>query len=412
MLTVPEATHAVLDASSPLPPLRLPLGAALGLRLAESISADRDSPPFPKALLDGFAVRSADLQSPPATLAIIEEITAGRLPTLIVGPGQATAITTGSPFPQGADALVMVEDSDRQGDLVTLRPRRPVRPGDGWLPQGREMKAGETLLGPGDLLTPPRLGLLATVGQAEPLVHPAPRVAVLSTGDEIVPAAASPGPGQIRNSNAPMLAALARSAGAEPTDLGIAPDLLEPLSAALARGLDADVLLVTGGVSAGKLDLVPGALEGLGVRPVFHKVRLKPGKPLYFGVGPARSDGRPGTLVFGLPGNPVSGLVGFLLFVRPALAVLAGGPSRPAPTRSLPLASPFSHRGDRPTYHPARLLPGEPPKIDPLPWAGSPDLRSLSSADGFAAFPPGDADHPAGAEIEFLSLPGRADSIV
>ncbi len=167
------------------------------------------------------------------------------------------------------------------------------------------------------------------------------------------------------------------------------------------------MLLVTGGVSAGKRDLVPAVLSELGVETVFHKVRLKPGKPLLFGVGPARGESKPGTLVFGLPGNPVSGLVGFLLFVRPALEILRGMPDAEAPDAiRLPLASPFQHRGDRPTYHPSRFVArGGEILAEPLDWAGSPDLRTVAQADGFAVFPAGDRRYEAGELVNFLPIP-------
>jgi molybdopterin molybdotransferase len=412
MLSVSEALQAVLDHASPLPPRRVRLADALGCALAETVTADRDLPPFDKALLDGFAVRSIDLDGPgPFDLEIIEEITAGRVPTRPVGPGQCSAIMTGAPMPDEADAVVMVEDSRRDGDRVVLSPRKPVTAGAGRLTRGREMVEGEALLSPGDRLDPVKLGLLASVGWADPLVHPRPVVTIASTGDELVPADQTPGPGQIRNSNATVLEGLVRASHCLPDVAPIAPDLPEPLREILSRGLANDVLLITGGVSAGKLDLVPGTLAELGMTAVFHKIRLKPGKPLLFGVGPPRSEGRPGTLVFGLPGNPVSGVVGFLLFVAPALKVLRGQTAGPAETIPARLAEPFSHRGDRPTYFPARLQDRDHPEghtLEPLNWAGSADLRTVAHADGFASFEAGDHDYEPGTTVPFLPLP-RAD---
>jgi len=206
-----------------------------------------------------------------------------------------------------------------------------------------------------------------------------------------------------------MLGALARRCGAEAAVAPIAPDEPDGLRAALADALDAaDLVLITGGVSAGQRDLVPGTLETLGVEPVFHKVRLKPGKPLLFGLGPPRGD-RPPTLVFGMPGNPVSGLVGFLVFVRPALEVLAGrrppGTSAAPSAIRFPLAVPFAHRGDRPTYHPARLESVEAGyRIRPLDWAGSADLRTAALADGFAIFPAGDRTYPPDEPVGYLPM--------
>ncbi|QDV35135.1 molybdopterin molybdotransferase MoeA [Tautonia plasticadhaerens] len=409
MLSVAEALRAVLDHAAPLPPRRVGLSEALGCALAESVTADRDLPPFDKALLDGFAVRSADLAGPvPFELEVIEEITAGRVPTRSLGPGQCSAIMTGAPMPDGADAVVMVEDSDRRGARVLLSPRKPVSPDAGRLTRGREMRQGEGLLSPGARLDPVKLGLLASVGHADPLVAPRPVVTIASTGDELVPPDQVPGPGQIRNSNATVLEGLVRASSGLPDVAPIAPDVPEALRAVLSRGLANDVLLVTGGVSAGKLDLVPGTLAELGMTAVFHKIRLKPGKPLLFGIGPPRADGRPGTLVFGLPGNPVSGVVGFLLFVAPALKALRGLGAEPPEAIPARLSKPFSHRGDRPTYYPARLLDrGEPggPAVEPLDWAGSADLRTVATADGFASFEAGDRDYEPGTPVPFLPLP-------
>ncbi|RUL87568.1 molybdopterin molybdenumtransferase MoeA [Tautonia sociabilis] len=411
MLTVSDALRLVLDHASPLPPRRVPLAEAIGCALAETVLADRDLPPFDKALLDGFAVRTADLSGPvPVALEVIEEITAGRVPTRAIGPGQCSAIMTGAPMPDGADAVVMVEHSRRDGPRVLLCPPRPVLPDAGRLPRGREMRQGDPLLGPGTRLDAVKLGLLASVGWTNPLVSPRPVVTIASTGDELVPPDQVPGPGQIRNSNATVLEGLVRCCSGVPEVAPIAPDRPDPLREVLSRGLANDVLLITGGVSAGTLDLVPGTLAELGMTPVFHKIRLKPGKPLLFGVGPARPDGRPGTLVFGLPGNPVSGVVGFLLFVCPALKVLRGLPGAPPETITARLAQPFSHRGDRPSYVPALLRDPSPdldggPVVSPINWAGSADLRSVALADGFASFPAGDFDYEAGTPVPFLLLP-------
>jgi molybdopterin molybdotransferase len=230
-------------------------------------------------------------------------------------------------------------------------------------------------------------------------------VAIVPTGDELVEPGTMPGPGQIRNSNATMLAALATQAGASVRILPIAPDEPTVLKPRLFEALDADLVLVTGGVSAGRLDLVPEALERLGVSRVFHKVRVKPGKPIWFGVGPARDNAsRP--LVFGLPGNPVSGLVGFVLFVRPAIDALSAREGPFDRTIEATLAKPFTHSGDRPTYHPACRRDGKDriPEVEPLDWAGSADLRGMAGSDGFAVFPAGDQEYPAGEIVRFLPL--------
>ncbi len=406
MLTVDEALDAVSIRCAALPPQRRGLAAALGCVLAEDVTADLDLPPFDKALVDGYAVRSADLNGTDADrrLRIVEEITAGRMPSRPLGAREAAAIMTGAPLPAGADAVVMLEKTRRDGDVVFVDDPA-VAPGKSRLARGRELKAGDVVLRRGERLNAPRLGVLASVGRSEALVVPRPRVVVVPTGDELVEPDQVPGPGQIRNSNAVTLQALAEAAGAEARALPIAPDDAGRLRAVLEQGLSADVLLITGGVSAGKCDLVPETLEGLGVTRVFHKVRMKPGKPLWFGVGAARGES-PGPLVFGLPGNPVSGIVGFLLFVRPALEVLAGrSPRAIVPTMLFPLAGPFRHTGDRPTYYPARIVAENGRLcVAPLDWAGSADLKTVAQADGFAIFAAGDRTYQQGEIVGFLPL--------
>lgn len=407
MIDVDEALLLVLERATPLPSIPHPTSEALGLVLDEEILADLDLPPFDKALMDGYALRSEDFQKGCRTFQVVEEIHAGKTPSLPVGAGEASLVMTGAPLPQGADAVVMHEVTRRVGDLVHLPQDMELTAGKNRLSRGREMRRGEVVLPRGAFLNPARLGLLASVGRTTVLAVSRPRVDVLPTGDELVDPGEYPGPGQIRNSNGPMLVAMGRSAGAEGRLLPVAPDEPLPLREALSAGLSADVLLVTGGVSAGNRDLVPATLEGLGVTRIFHKIRLKPGKPLWFGVGPTRGD-RPGTLVFGLPGNPVSSLVGFVLFVRPALERLAGHRHPADRSVEVRLAGPFRHFGDRPTYHPARLAGLEEgrdrPVATPLNWAGSADLRTVAGADGFVRFPAGDREYLPSEIVRFLPL--------
>jgi molybdopterin molybdotransferase len=397
MLSVAEAQAIILEQARPLPPQRLPLTpAALGLLLAEDVVSDLDMPPYDKALMDGFAVRSNDLPEGRGTLTVIEEVTAGRTPQLPVGAGQATRIMTGAPLPDGADAVVMIERT-RQPDGARVQiDDKPPRPGQHVLRRGREMRRGDVVLAAGSVLRPQEIGLLAAVGRAAVRVYPPPHVAVLVTGDELVDAAQTPGPGQIRNSNGPMLLAQVGRAGGLPRALGIAPDQLARLRALVAEGLQVPVLVLSGGVSAGKLDLVPGVLQELGVQAHFHKVEMKPGKPVFFGT-------RGETLVFGLPGNPVSTLVCFELFVRPALRRLMGH-AEPGPRQvEATLAEDFVYRTDRPTYHPARLEVGATGWcVRPVPWFGSPDLRAVARANALVLFPAGDHRHQAGQRFTVL----------
>jgi molybdopterin molybdotransferase len=407
MLSVAEAFDAVLERARALPPESCPVDRALGCLLAEDVAADGDCPPFDKALVDGYAVRSTDLAGTDRALALGEMITAGRAPTQPLEPRQAAVIMTGAPIPLGCDAVVMHERT-RRSDRMVVIDEPTVRPGQNVLRRGGEMRAGEVVLARGSSLSPARLGVLSSVGRTTVQVVPRPRVAIVSTGDELVEPDQTPGPGQIRNSNAAMLHALVLQAAAIPEPTPIAPDDPARLREILGRGLLGDLLVISGGVSAGQRDLVPAALESLGVARVFHKVSIKPGKPLWFGTGPARG-ARPGTLVFGLPGNPVSGLVGFLVFVKPALAALSGMGRESSELQEARLARGFAQRGDRTTYYPSRLIraagraPG-PPSVETLDWFGSADLRTAAQADGFAVFPAGDRDYAAGEIVGFLPM--------
>ncbi len=385
-----------MRSSKPLQPAMLPLGPeTLGLVLAEDIVSDLDLPPFDKAMMDGFALRFSDLRDGRAELAIIEEIVAGKTPTKVLAAGQASRIMTGAPIPQGADAVVMIERCEVTDKVRVNDPK--LKPGANILSRGREMRAGETVLHAGIRLRPQEIGLLAAVGRTSAIVQRAPIVAVVCTGDELVPPEVKPGAGQIRNSNGPMLLAQIQRAGGTPRFVGIARDEPGHLREQITAGLECDVLLLSGGVSAGTLDLVPGVLAELGVQPLFHKVAIKPGKPLLFGVKGPR-------LVFGLPGNPGASLVCFELFVRPALRGLMGLEAGPGMVKAT-LTKDFPYRTDRPTYHPARLrLTDTGWTIEPVGWFGSPDLRGTSPANAFVVLPEGDHQHRAGDVLPVLRV--------
>jgi molybdopterin molybdotransferase len=411
MLTIDEALALVLAAAAPRPVVAVELEAALDLVLAEDIASDIDSPPHDKSIVDGYAIRSEDLARGEAELAVVEEIMAGQVPSRHIGQGEAARIMTGAPLPNGADAVVMVERTETlAGGAAALGSVRigqsPVLPRMNIVARGVSLRAGETVLRAGDRLRPGEIGLLAETGHARVRIVPRPTVAIVSTGNELVPVEHKPGPGQIRNSNGPMLVAAAVAAGATPRNLGTARDEPDVLRRVISAGLECDVLVLSGGVSAGVLDLVPGTLKELGVEQVFHKVQLKPGKPLWFGTLEASSGTK---LVFGLPGNPVSSFVCFELFVRPAIARLAGRQFEKHSLLKARLAQAYQHRGDRPTFRPARWRDagsgeGGEPSIELLPWQGSGDLRGLVAANALAYFPPGDRQIPAGEEIGVLRL--------
>jgi molybdopterin molybdotransferase len=405
MLSVEDARRVILEHSTPLLAESVPLGAsALGRVLAETIMADIDMPPLDRSIMDGYAVRWADCREGNASLLVVEEITAGHLPTRAISSGEASRIMTGAPIPEGADAVVVVEKTrrippDRVAILDTPEPGRHI------LRRGQEMRRGDVLLSPGAVLRPQEIGILATAGRAAVSVIPPARVAVLATGDELVESSAVPDPGQIRNSNAPMLLAQASRAGGLPLNLGIGRDHLESLLPLIEEGLrGSHVLILSGGVSEGTRDLVPQALAAAGVVAHFHKVRLKPGKPLLFGTADRREGRR---LVFGLPGNPVSSFVCFELFIRPALRRLGGFADLDLPEVSATFARETTFQNARPTYHPARLrrtLDGW--DVEPVEWFGSADLRAFLKADALLRLPPGEVRYLAGHRVDVLRLDG------
>lgn len=352
MLPVADALTIVLQETAPLPAQLTPLPALLGLVLAETVAAPEPLPPFPASIKDGYAVVAAD---GPGDYPVLGEVTAGRVPTFTVQPGTVAYITTGAPVPPGADAVVMVEETTllpAPDGQRRVRIGRQVRAGDDIRKIGADIQPGEAVLQAGVRLGAAEVGLLATVGAAQVHVHPRPRVAILSTGDELVEPDQAIGPGQIRDSNRAMLYAAVMAAGGVPLDLGIAGDTPAALQAKLEQGLHAaDVLLTSGGVSMGELDLIKPLLERAG-QVHFGRIRMKPGKPLTFATVTVNDQKK---LVFGLPGNPVSSLVTYYLFVVPALRQLAGWPVPHLRRLQAQLAQPLALDAYRPEYHRATL---------------------------------------------------------
>lgn len=413
MTSVNEAQQLVLANCRPMPVEATPLAEAVGRVLAEAAAASGDLPPYDKSMMDGYALRAADLVGDSAEFEVLEVIGAGSVPTREVGRGAASRIMTGAPLPSGADCVVVVERSQAvvgaEPNVERVRLSGPIFSGENVMPRGGVVAAGAQVLPRGVKLAAPQIALLAEVGVARPQTHRRPKLAVLATGDELVPPEEAPGPAQIRNSNGPLLVSAAASAGAETQDLGIVRDDESALRAAVEQALRCDVVVLTGGVSAGMFDLVPKVLAGCGVRQVFHKVDLKPGKPIWFGV---REGATHTTLVFGLPGNPVSTLVCFELFVRPALRLLQGTPQDDAVPDLIPVRLAVAHsvRGDRPTYYPSRLsLTPEGIAATPLPWKGSSDQTVLATANGLVLFLVA-GDYALGAEVSAAPLPGAWDA--
>jgi molybdopterin molybdotransferase len=319
MISVHEALTMILDTISPLGGERIGLLQAVGRVLAEEVRSEREVPPFANSAMDGYAVRWDDLRDTsadqPVALTVLEVIQAGAVPTQMVTSGTASKIMTGAVIPPGADTVIRVEDTEEQDDRVWIK--RQERPGTHIRASGEDIHRGQVVLEKGRVLRPADIGLLASVGRGMVLVRQRPRVAILSTGNELVEVDEALRPGQIVNSNAYTLAAAVREAGCQPVPLEIARDTLEEIRAALNEAVRHDVVLSTGGVSVGDFDFVKTAMDELGIRRLFWQVAQRPGKPLTFGLLRERP-------YFGLPGNPVSALVCFYLYVRPALGRMRG----------------------------------------------------------------------------------------
>jgi molybdopterin molybdotransferase len=314
--SIQDVRRRAFETIRPTPPERVPLDGLVGRVLAEPIVAPHDVPSFSNSAMDGFAVRSGDVVTPGAVLEIIEDVAAGQTSSLVVGEGQATRIMTGAPMPEGADTVVRVEDTSEDDGKVRIE-TAPEK-GKSVRPPGGDVAAGTTVFPAGKRLTAAHVGVLATIGVAEPLVASLPKVAVMSTGDELVPAdTAELGPGMIRDSNRPMLVALVADAGATPLDMGRIPDDADALRAAIGEAAVAsDMIVTSGGVSMGDFDVTKLVLRDE-ADVDFFPVAMKPGKPQGFGVVG-------GTPFFGLPGNPVSVFVSFEQFVRPSLLHMQG----------------------------------------------------------------------------------------
>lgn len=425
MLDVETALGIVLDQATPLAPVHLPLSAAHGRILAEPVKAAKPLPPFRASVKDGYAVVAAD---GPGDYPVIGEVTAGRVANFAVQPGTVAYITTGAPLPPGADAVVMVEETDEIGEdalerlnaktqsrtgaeasgrrMVRIRVR--VEAGADVRPVGYDVAAGQEVLPAGALLGAAEIGLLATIGVAQVNVYPAPRVAILSTGDELVEAENSLGPGQIHDSNRPTLAAAVEAMGGVVVDLGIAGDTPAALEASIERGLaEADVLLTSGGVSMGNLDLLKPLLDRTGVVH-FGRLRMKPGKPCTFAT--VERAGRR-KLIFALPGNPVSSLVTFYLLGAPALRKLAGWPNPQLPRVQVCLGQPLRLDPYRPEYHravvrwDAALHEGRGALLaDSTGNQASSRLLSMRSANALLELPQGEAILEAGTTVTALLI--------
>ena len=394
LLSLAQA-RAIVAAATPAPlgEEDVQVGAALGRVLARDVAAVADVPPFPNSAMDGFAVRAVPAGR---ELRVVDEARAGRPARRAVGEGEAIRISTGAPMPDGADAVIPVERVTENGEVVVVD--RDVAAGDNVREAGEDLPGGAVVLERGMTLGPGELGAAVAAGRGELSCARRPRVAAVVTGDELVPPGQPLDAGQIHNSNATVLAALATATGADLAGTWQVGDDRAATEATLARALDAaDVVVVSGGVSVGPHDHVKPALAALGVEERFWRVALKPGKPAWFGV-------RGATLVFGLPGNPVSAAVCFSLFARPALRALQG--ARPEPPRVARLAQDVRRSQER--EEAVRVALGTAPDgtltATPTGPQGSHMLSSLVGADGLALVPPGEGPLPAGATVRVLSM--------
>jgi molybdopterin molybdotransferase len=396
MLSVADARGRILDRVRPPIAEEVPLGQALGRFLAGAVVAGRALPPFDNSAMDGFAIRAADL---PGELPVTGAIAAGAAPDAVLAPGSALRIMTGAPLPAGADAVVMREDADDRGERVYFA--EPAVPGQHVRRAGEDIAPGAHVLAAGHRLGPGELAVLASLGHAAVRVGRRPRLTILSTGDELCPLGRSPRPGQIISSNEHALAAQAGEAGAELVAMALVPDDRAAIEAALTAALDCDVLVTSGGVSVGDHDHVRGAMEAVGIAIDFWKVAMRPGKPVTFGVADR------GTLCFGLPGNPVSSLVSFELFVRPTLLALAGAGERDRdrPRAEVVLADPIGKSPGRAHYLRASLTRrGDILEATPHGKQGSGMLSSLVGVDALVEVAAELGDLPAGARCPALLL--------
>jgi len=397
MLTHEQARQTVIDhlqtKKSPRATTVVSVWEAVGYVLAQQIKTDREYPPFDRSTRDGYAVRAADAVQG-SDLRCAGEIKAGDTATTPLARWTCTQIMTGAALPPGADAVVMLEHVQREGDKIRFD--RDTRPGQNFVPRGSEAKSGQVILSPGTRLGFAEVALAAQVGQTELLCAAKPRVAILSTGDEIVLVDQKPGPFQIRNSNSVSLAAQTKLAGGEPVLLGNAPDRADVLRAKIERGLREDILVISGGVSMGKYDLVEIVLKDLGAEFYFDAVAIRPGKPAVFGC--CRD-----TFVFGLPGNPISTMVTFELFVTAAVDLLNGAEARPLPLVQAQLSEAVREKPGLAHFLPARVQwPSTTPEVKPLAWQGSGDVAALARANCFLLVPADREEMTAGAIVSIL----------
>ncbi|HEX3558923.1 MAG TPA: gephyrin-like molybdotransferase Glp [Pyrinomonadaceae bacterium] len=405
MISVAQAVRLVLEQTARLPAEKVLLSDALGRVLAEDVFADGDLPPFDRAQMDGYAVRSEDVRDAPARLRVVGEAAAGRGWRGVIHKGEAVRIMTGAPLPSGADGVEQVERTRELEDGAVVEVGRATAPGQFYVPRGSEIRAGERVLRGGEEVNAARMAVLAAFGCAEVSVRRRPRVSVLATGTELVPVGESPGVDQIRDSNTYSLAAYAQLAGARVERLPFAGDDPEQLRREIAEAASrSDVLVLSGGVSMGRYDFTKEALRALGAEVFFERVALRPGKPTVF----ARLPGERRTLVFGLPGNPVSVSVTFNLFARAAIRAMQGALSPALEEETAILARAAKGAAERTSYLPSALSTDEAARLvaKPLKWGGSSDFVAFARAAALIIVPAGVKTLDVESLVRVVRLPG------
>ena len=404
MIEMDDAIRIVLENTRPIDKTRVGLDDVLGRVLSEDVRSDIDMPPFDKALMDGYALQGADIASAssntPVILDVIEEIPAGTVPQKRVECGQASQIMTGAPVPDGADTVIMVEDTLPHTDTQKVQVMDTTETGRNIARLGEDVRVNQVVLQANTVIRPPEVGILAAVGHIHIEVYRQPVVGIVATGSEVVEPHHKPKPGQIRNSNGYSMVAQVLRSGAQARYLGIVEDDIQALIKTIGEGLETcDIVALSGGVSAGEYDLVQDGMRDLGVEVLFDRIRMKPGKPLTYGVKGARQ-------VFGLPGNPVSSVVGLELLMRPAIKKMQGMTDVHLPTVRTVLSADFRQTPGRKQFVPAHSVQGKNGvwKSNWVGHHGSADLFSMARANSLFVVNAEDAHVRAGTELDLILL--------
>jgi molybdopterin molybdotransferase len=396
MIRYEDALRIVLEHTPVLPATTVPVTECVGRALAADVFADRDDPPYTRSAMDGYAVRCEDVASVSAVLTVGEHVAAGVTPSRTVAPGECAKIMTGAIVPEGADAVVMVEDTEPAEPGRVMIVRTP-RLGDNICPQGENFRRGDRVLTAGETIGPPHAALLATLGVEQAPVHRLPTVSMMATGNEVVPVGGTPGLGQVRDSNTAGFAAQVAPLGIRVDLLGIAPDDPAAVKRLAEQGLQSDVLAVSAGVSLGDHDFVPDILRELGVELLFETIAVKPGKPTVFGKLGDK-------VVFGLPGNPVSSQVVTRILVLPALRRMCGHASHLPAVVTATLTEPLSHKPKRRSYRPGtvRYEDGRLLATHTRSYRGSGDMLGMATGNALLILAEDRAEWGAGELIEVL----------